>query len=81
VVKVLLTKNANIEAKTNMGKWTPLICGKVYLLELYLLYSYLFILKASKNEHQEAVKLLLAYGANIEASDNYDKYTPLLCGN
>jgi hypothetical protein len=27
------------------------------------------------------VKLLLAYGANIEASDNYDKYTPLLCGN
>jgi hypothetical protein len=35
LVKVLLTKNANIEAKTNLGQWTPLICGKVYLLELY----------------------------------------------
>ena len=47
----------------------------IYLLELYLylLYSYLFILKASKNEHEEAVKLLLAYGANIEASFNETK--------
>ena len=72
---MLLTKNENIETKTNMGQWTPLICGMIYLLELYLylLYSYLFILKASKNEHEEAVKLLLAYGANIEASFNETK--------
>jgi hypothetical protein len=27
------------------------------------------------------VELLLAKGANIEASADYDEFTPLLCGN
>jgi hypothetical protein len=41
VVKELLTKNANIEA--NKDECTPLIGGMVSLLELYILYSSLFL--------------------------------------
>ncbi len=46
-----------------------------------LFFKILYFYKASKYKHIEVVKLLLAKGANIEASADYDEYTPLLCGN
>jgi hypothetical protein len=51
------------------------------IFRIYIVYVLTFTYKASKNKHVEVVELLLAKGANIEASADYDEFTPLLCGN
>ena len=77
MVKELLNRRADIEAKDNNG-YNPLICGKIlkYWFTLNLL---LFLFIASLNANVEVVIELLNRNANIEAKSN-GGYTALILG-
>jgi len=55
VVDVLLTRNANIEAKNNDGN-TALMLGIVFIHLILIIILYLFV--ASNEGHTEVVKMI-----------------------
>jgi len=93
VVKLLLSKSANIEARTK-NKWTPLHCssqsGHMNVVEVLLSKDanieaqtenkHTPLHESSLKGHMNIVELLLSKGANIEAQTK-NLWTPLHCAS
>ncbi len=79
MVKLLLEKGANIEAKNREG-WNSLMKGKYFKFFILLRLLNLFYFIGAEKRNIELVKLLLENGAHTETR-NCNENTALIIGN